>query len=179
MWFELAHQMDLLPMLAVLVLHRRGREVPAVAWLLGFAWLASWAGSSLQHFAGGEWWTSYLWLPVHFALVLAAVAPSWPVEVAVGCLVVAMLSAHVSAPGPDVLLTVSGSILVLVLARGWVRVPLLLYFGLGTVCYLLMAQRIGESIMPSWAAYQVARASAYVAFVLLLVVPRWRERWSG
>lgn len=175
--FEVAHQMDLLPILAVFYLGRRRLAEP-VAWLLACAWLVSWFGSSLQHFSGGEWWTSYLWLPVQFALAFMAfgLVPIVAVAVAV---TLGALSALVSAPGPDVFMSVTCSALLvamLLMERGPYVLPAALYFGLGTVCYVLMVERTGESIMPAWYAYQGSRALAYLAF--LAVVIRRRKSWA-
>ena len=139
----------------------------------------SWLGSSLQHFSGGVWWTSYLWLPVQFTLALAAFGPGRWTLAAVSCGALAASSTLLSAPGPDVLLTVVGSAAVLLVARGPLRTPAVIYFGAGSVLYLLMIQRIGGDIMPAWYAYQGARALAFVAFAMVLILPQRRSAWAN
>jgi hypothetical protein len=178
MIFEIAHQMDLVPLVAVALVSRR-RLVSPVAWLLACAWLVSWFGSSLQHFAGGLWWPSYVWLPVQLGLVLAAFKPERLPLIAGALAALAVVSALLTAPGPDVLLTLVGSVGVLVLARGRYVLPVFLYFGVGSVFYLLMIQRVGDGFTPMWLAYQGSRAAAYVAFLAFLLLRPRRASWAN
>lgn len=160
--------MDLVPLIAVVVLSRY-RDVSRAAWLLAAAWFFSWVGSSIQHYAGGIWWHTYLWSPPQLTLAIAAFLPEWWMLTAVGALFVTAVSASLSAPGPDVLLTVLGSLCILVVARSTYRLPAAIYFGVGTVMYLAMIARRPEDMLPAWQAYQGTRAAAYIMFVALLI----------
>lgn len=179
MLFEVLHQAALVPLLAVLLLRPPGPEYL----LVGAGLAVSWVGDSLAHFAGGSFVPSYFWLPVQIALVLAAFPPeggdrtTWGVVVGIAAVVLALASARLTAPGPDLLVTIGGSLAILVLAKGGLRVPLYLYFGLGTVCYVLMVERVRGDAIPAWALYQVARVLAFVAFLWLVV--RRRGRWAN
>lgn len=167
---EVLHQMALVPLVAVLLLRREGDLLFVAA---GFA--MSWVGDSLAGAAGGSFVPSYLWLPLQIGLVLAAFPPgegfrgAWAVIVIWGAAVLAGVSYWLSAPGPDLLVTVVGSVTILAIATGDLRLPLYLYFGLGTVCYVLMAERVGDGWLPAWWLYQGARALAYTAFLVVIL----------
>lgn len=102
-----------------------------------------------------------MWLPVQFALVLWAMRPgeAWPAALPL----VASVSWVVSGPGPEWIITAAGSVAVLVLAHGRLAVPLVIYFGPGTLCYFWMTETL-DHIMPAWYAYQACRLAAIAAF---------------
>lgn len=179
MLLEVLHQAALVPLLAVLLLRPPEPEYLLIGAGLG----VSWVGDSLAHYAGGSFVPSYFWLPVQIALVLAAFPPGGTSRLAsglwtgVGCSVLAVASASLTAPGPDRLVTIAGSVAILAVARDELRLPLYLYFGFGTVCYLLMVERIRGDVIPAWSLYQTARVLAFVAFIWLV----WsrRGRWAN
>lgn len=171
MIFELAHQMALVPIAAMMV---AGRRLSASYWLVALAFLMSWFADSFDHYSGGLWSDVWVWLLFQFLLVVAAVTRGrtrllWMAAVGL----VGSLSL-ILTPGPDWLLTLAGSAAVLMLARGWLTIPLALYFGAGTFAYFWMIASIGGDILPAWYVYQGCRVAAYGAFVGLILL-----HWTG
>lgn len=175
---EVLHQMALAPLVAVLLL-RRDWDAFLVA--AGFA--MSWVGDSIAHFTAGSFLPSYIWLPLQIGLVLAAFPPhddfrrAWAVIVIWGAAVLSGASYWMSAPGPDLLVSVVGSLTILAVATGDLRLPPYLYFGVGTTCYVLMVQRVADGWLPAWWLYQGARVLAYTAF-LAVILRRRGELWA-
>jgi hypothetical protein len=174
---ELLHQAALVPLVVALIY---GRRCPVPHRLLALAFAVSWVGDSLAHYASGSFMPSYFWLPVQFTLALAAFPPAQGVRLSWGLLMLATMmglavfSAALSAPGPDLLLTIVGSVVLLAVARLDLRLPVFLYFGFGTVCYVLMMSSRGyDGYLPAWALYQGARMAAFAAFLVILI--RHRE----
>lgn len=169
---ELLHESSLVPLASVLLTRR---WINGAAGLLAIGFAMSWLGDSVAHFAGGAFWPSYFWLPLQFAFALAAFPPGelvlvwWLITLAAFGLL-AGISYRISGPGPDALVTVAGSAAAIWMATGWLRVPVVLYFGLGTVCYLLMILYLREpTFMLTWSVYQAIRLASYAAFVGLLL----------
>lgn len=164
--FEVAHQIGLLPGIAMAIF---GRKLPARYWLLAAAFSVSWLADSLAKYLDGSWTASYVWIPIQMALVLVALLedPMRRLFAVTSLAVVAFGSAALSWPGPDVLVTLGGSVAVLALASGPAVVPLYLYFGAGSVSYLWMIGHL-DDVLPGWYAYQASRLSAYLAFAVLV-----------
>lgn len=173
MIFEIAHQIGLVPVVALVLW---GRQLPAKWWLFGLALGVSWVADSAQAYAGGVWGTWYVFLPVQLALAFAAYTDSAAERVAGAAFVgvLAASSAWLTYPGLDWLGTAVGSVLILfyALERGPLWVPGFVYFGLGTLAYLGIALRDDANFMPWWYAYQACRLVAIVWFCSLV----YRER---
>ena len=145
-----------------------GRRLPYGYWLVALAFFVSWFADSVMYFTGGEWQATYFWLPVQLWLVLLALirAPVHRLLSAIALLLLASVSLALSWPGPDYLITVAGSVAILYLARGWLAFPLYIYFGAGTVAYLIMVPHAGSaSILTPWLWYQGCRLFAFIAFI--------------
>ncbi len=179
MLLEVAHQMALVPIIALMILGLLGKRLPRSYWLLGLAFAVSWVGDSLAFFLDGAWWGTYFWLPFQFWLVLSAFLEEPLSRVfSLGALIfVSGLSWAVSSPSPDMVLTVTASVLVLILAHGRMAPALRIYFGLGTVAYLAMITASEGNAEFTCYAYQSCRALAYTVFlavVLLTSLRPWR-----
>jgi hypothetical protein len=159
---ESLHLSSLVP--AVLLLSW-GRGLPRAWWLVGIAFAVSYVGDSVAYALGSTWGAVYAWLPIQFALVLMAVKPDLLLLWAL--MLTAMASWLVSAPGPDWLLTLVGSLLVLFHARGRIAVPLWIYFGAGSIAYSGMLATMSD-VLPAWYLYQGCRLTAFGAFVFML-----------
>ena len=126
--------------------------------LSGFADLVAWA-------FGGTWAVSYVLHPVQFGVIAWALGRPSVLWLLVGFALGQAVWADLT--GPDVYMTVAGSLAVLVLARNtdlaW---TLLTYCGLGTALYLMMIARLDDyaAFMPWWYAYQAARLTAFALF---------------
>jgi hypothetical protein len=162
---EALHVAALLPALALIL--RGPDRVPSAWLLLALAFATSWVGDSLAWAFGGTWAAFYVWVPIQIGLVLLAVTER---AIAFGVLLLlAVLSALLTFPGPEVLVIAVGSAAVCALVRGNLTWPVWIYFGLGTACYLIMV-RDGFD-MAYWYGYQAARLGAFAVFCALL----WRE----
>lgn len=171
MIYEIAHQIGLIPIALMLI---AGRGQPASHWLVAIAFAVSWLGDSAAQMLGGSWAGTYAWLPVQFALVVSAFERR-PIELALVLWAVGLAgfgSWLLSAPGPDWLLTVFGSVVVCVLARGAIGAPVLAYFGAGTIAYCWMLTTMDTDIMPAWLTYQACRLVAFGAFAAIVLYRR-------
>ena len=166
--FEVAHQMALLPIVAMMLM---GRGLPREYWLVALAFMVSWFGDSLAWALGGAWWGTYLWLPVQFWIVLMAFfkTPTNRVFSLGAVVILAASSWSVTGAGPDLLLTIAGSATVLVLMEGRLVPPLIAYFGLGTVAYLFMTSSTGDRFMVGWYLYQSCRLLAFILFTSTVI----------
>ena len=175
MIFEVAHQAGLIPLVAMLLW---GRSLPGPWWLVASAFAVSWVGDSAQELSGGGWAAWYWFLPLQLALAWAAFTES-ALERVGGLAFFTILgasSAALTAPSLDWMATTVGSLAVLWAAsrdESPMRWPVALYFGAGTVAYLLLVTALDSASgvadwMPYWYAYQGARMSAFVAFLALL-----------
>lgn len=175
--FEVAHQIGLLPIAAMLLL---GRGMPGMYWLVAFAFAMSWLGDAIARGMGGSWASVYWWLPVQFGLVLVALLPNARLRLWLLALMAATLGSYLlSAPGPDWLLTVIGSALVLWHACGAIAIPLAVYFGAGSLAYIAMIVTMGgEHFMAAWYGYQTCRALALGLFVVIVLLYRGGHSWT-
>jgi hypothetical protein len=142
-----------------------GRGVPRAWWLVGIAFGVSYVGDSVSRALGSTWGAEHWWLFVQLALVLVAVKPDLLLLWAL--MLTAMASWLMSAPGPDWLLTLVGSLLVLLYAQGRIAVPLWIYFGAGSIAYSGMLATM-SNVLPAWYLYQGCRLTAFGAFVFML-----------
>jgi hypothetical protein len=175
--FEIAHQSALVPLIALLWF---GRGLPRAYWLLGLAFAVSWIGDGVADAMGGSWLMVYLWMPVQFALIVVLFTESalWRVGSVVALFVLSGVSWTFSAPGPDMLVTLVGSIAVVSLVRGPLCVPIYLYFGAGTVAYFMMASLLASPhFMVAWYVYQACRLTAYALFIGLVLQGFRRRKW--
>lgn len=156
----------------------RRERVPG-AWLFAGAMAVSFVGETLS-MSGLEWnwWPSYFWLPVQLLLALTIVADRRALRGTALVLVTLLIyDVAVSAPRPDVLLTAVGSVVllyVLTLVRHPLTIPLALYFGAGTACYILW---VADRTIPWWWAYQTVRVLAWASYLLILYTWPRRRRW--
>lgn len=181
MIFEIAHQIGLIPILIMMV---AGRKLPRAYWLVAVAFFISWLGDSAMHFSGGTWQIWYIGIPLQVWIVLAAFTRDRAnlLLAAVALMMMVPSSWMLSAPGPDMLVTAAGSIAILLLAHGWLKVPVYLYFGAGTVAYLVMASMAsgsGTDFMPAWYCYQGCRAISMLAFATVIIAPLLIRKLRG
>lgn len=146
-----------------------GRGLPRAYWLVAAAFACSWVGDTLSH-RWDMWDVTYWWLPVQIGLVLLAMTFTLRRRALVvfGVPMVALAASHLTVNGADVVLTVTGSGAILSLADGPLWQPLALYFGVGSVAYLLMV----AEVFPAWYPYQACRLLAFASFGRLV----WRLR---
>lgn len=182
---EVAHQLGYLPLLwvvlVVLVSARwlSAEKVAPAAWLVAVAFFVSYPWDSVVHALPIEdqFKPSYFFLPIQIWLVLTAFVKG-PTDrfFSAGALVLlAFASAAFSWPGPDFLLTLVGSAAILSVARGWLALPLWVYFFLGTLAYFGFA--FGANFTAALNAYQACRALAFVCFIGIIAPPlirKWR-----
>lgn len=169
---EALHQAALAPLAVLLVLH--DRQLLARYGLVAVAFSLSWFGDSLATLFGGSWNAAYLWVPLQIGFVLFGLVKEkvyrefipWAIALT------ACTSLALSYPGPEVFVIVTGSVAIMALAWGKLSVPLYIYFGLGTVCYLGMVTQLNGHFMPMWYGYQTCRLAAYVAFAWIVTAER-------
>lgn len=173
---EALHYGALLPAFAAVLYRTR---IPRGTVLVAAAFAVSWAGDGFALFTGGAWYTSYLWLPVQFGLVLWAVVPGevGRLKGLVGLLLAAGAGVVFLAPAPDMLVTVAGAVLVVPAAlhdRHPLALAIVLYFGLGSALYLVMVSHVNDpaGFGPWWWAYQLARVAGWGAFLWAI----WRHQ---
>lgn len=164
---EIAHQMALVPILAMMLIGLSGKSLSRTYWLLALAFSVSWFGDSLSYASGGAWYWTYLWMPLQLWLIcLAFMRDPLNRVSSLGALIfLAALSWAVSGPGPDILLTVAGSIWIILLAEGRMAPAIHIYFGLGTVAYLSMVVAPDSHVLLAWYVHQVSRMIAYAIFL--------------
>jgi len=155
-----AHLVGIAPLVVMFVW---GRRLPLAFWLMATGLAMSWAGDAL----GGDWAVTYWWLPAQIVLCwLAFCRTLKDAGVAMlGTGLVTTLAHGMTPQGPDVTLTLVGSWAILLHAGGPLGAVAVLYFGVGTVAYMVMAQHAGAwSIAPFWLAYQACRTAAVAVF---------------
>lgn len=144
------------PLLVALLLGVRG---PVLLVALGFA--VSAIGDAMSGALGNVWWVSYLWLPLQFSCILWALIPDRTERnrALAALLGLAFVASVIFNPGPEYVVSVLGSMLVLWTVRGWLAVPIYVYFGFGTLAYLWMVLRLtqGGDYMTAWWTYQTCR----------------------
>lgn len=179
---EALHYAAALPLLAALLWRPR---LPAAPLLVAAGFGVSVLGDLVAELVGGSFAASYFWLPVQMGLVLAAFPPDnrlrvlWASVVFVAAGGLAAASWRLTAPGPDVLVSLAGSVAIVAAVRGPLRLSAYLYFGVVTVCYLLFVQRIGDGWERAWALYQAARVGAFLAFVGALPAVNRERQWPA
>lgn len=171
---EALHLAALVPALALLL--RGPTKLPTAYLFLALAFAVSWAGDSLGWFLGESWAVAmYVWVPVQVGLVLLALVDKRDRSKMLALvLCAAMVSAAVSYPDPEVLVITLGSTAIVLLAKGNLRAPLYLYFGVGTLLYLMM---VSGEFMTYWYGYQAARLGAFVVFAALVFRDKGVRPW--
>ncbi len=173
MIFELAHQSALLPLIALgWVLYKQKLPKRDYA-ILSAAFFMSWIGDSLSTDIEQGVGFGHLWAPAQITLAYAAIIEKWNLRrisiVSIVC-TFALLFTQLN-PETGVYLWLTGSIGLLILGqRSLVRIPIFIYFGLGTVTYLLMINEInGPHVMTLWVLYQVCRLTALISLCILIL----------
>ena len=165
--YEALHLAALAPLAVLLVLH--DRSLLDRYGLVAAAFSVSWFADSLTSVTGyNGFGFDYVWIPAQILLVLYSLTddPTYRWLLPWGAAMTAATSLAFSFPGPEVWMTVSGSVAILWLAQGRITATLYLYFGLGTVAYLLMLTQIGNpGFDAAWYAYQFCRVAAFAAFI--------------
>ncbi len=152
----------LVPAIALIV--KGPTKLPSSYLLLSLAFAVSWVADSVAWALGGSWGALYIAVPIQIGLVLMAVTDRR--MLALGVLGVLAVASMLTFPGPEILVTVVGSTALLVLVRGEMFWPVYLYFGLGTILYMMMVT--GE-FTQYWYGYQASRLGAFAVFVALVV----------
>lgn len=174
MVFEVAHQVGLIPILGMMAF---GRKLPRIYWLVALGFFVSWFADSATHFSGGTWGVWYLFLPLQVWLVWIAFVERaiFQVAAALVLIVLAVTSWGLTHPGPEQLVTIVGSIAILVVVRGPLLWPLGVYFGAGTVARFFMVSQAGGDILPGWYAYQICRTLGIILFIGIIAPPLIRR----
>ena len=174
MIFEAAHQIGLIPIVGMMLV---GHRLPRAYWYLALGFFVSWFADSATHFLGGSWYVDYYWVPLQCWLVLLAFItdPAGRLASLVSLIFLSAIAHELHGAGPDLLLRFGGSIAILWFARGRLAPPLYIYFGLGTLAYLVMILHY-DNIFPAWVVYQGCRLAAYVAFLWIIAPPLIRQK---
>ena len=151
---------------------------------LAAAFLLSLVGDSASHHFAGAWWPSFVWLPAQMTLALwAYVTDHWHRIFAGGMLVILSAASWTASYGkPDLIVTMVGSLAIVLVARGPTRAAAWAYFGFGSLFYVLMVAKIGHELpdyMRPWKLYQTCRIVAYAAFIIGIAMERRRLAWSS
>jgi hypothetical protein len=172
--------LSLIPAALGLLIWRFRSILPDGAVWLGAALAVSTLGDLWATAAGGEWYPSYVWLPVQLGLAIRAVTTGreWVSYV----LVLFALGAWnvVDSTGPDMLVTGVGSIVVVTVAlvtAHRLTLPILLYFGAGSFGYLCMVTALGSpAFMSWWWFYQACRVFGWLAMAEVVRAYWWEHR---
>ena len=162
MLYEAAHQIALVPILIVLL---AGRGLPRAYWWLAGAFTVSWVWDSVIGWRGGAWEVFFLFLPLQMGLAVAAFRRHALIPALIVFYALAIVGLGLGPPDVLVTLLGSGTVVALALRSEILTAPVVLYFGIGTLCYLGMIQHLdGDGFMRWWYPYQGARAAAFGAF---------------
>ena len=171
--FELSHGLALVPLIGMALWWRKlPQPVKSRYWFLAVAFFMSGVGDTLVKALGDGWGTTQrVWVPFQIGLALWAYIEDATHRAVVffGLLGATVLSLQI--PGPDIILTVGGSMLVMKVAKGRSMFPVWIYFWFGTIAYVFMALHAtpGDAMFgPAWTAYQICRLTAYATFVIVL-----------
>ncbi len=182
MIFEIAHQIALLPVLALgwaILKNRIPRKEYA---LLTSAFFMSWVGDSLSTNPEQSVNWLYFWAPAQIIFAFASIIEKWNlrrVSINTAVCTFTLLLTQLN-PETGVYLWTIGSIGLLALGRrSAVRIPLFIYFGLGTVMYLLMINSIpSPQVMNLWILYQSCRLAALVSLCILILRTKGGQSWK-
>lgn len=158
---EVAHWSALIPM-ALLLAFWRNADAPY--WLVAAGFAVSFVADSISLVFDGTWALYHVYPALQLGLFALAFGVRWALP-----LLVAVAAFQVFATplaGPDVTVTLIGSVIVLYLARdhplAWSMVA---YCGLASVFYLLMVENLwAERFMTWWLGYQASRLLAFALF---------------
>lgn len=168
--YEIAHQIALLPIAAVLL--RGWSRVPESHRWMAAAFAVSWVWDSVIGWAGGGWETAFLFLPLQIGLAIAAFRPEWLLEALVVLYGLSLAGMWVGPPDIAVSVLGSGAVLWLAFRTRALRWTTGLYFGVGTLAYLAMIAVPEDAFMRAWYGYQGARGAAFGVFIAGLYTQR-------
>lgn len=174
---EVAHQAALMPVLALIIILGLGKVPSLDQGLLTTALGMSWIGDSQTSAIGGGFEYGHLWAPAQIALAYAAVVENWKFGrvLLVGALCVLVLTVSYLNVDPGVLLWPLGGIGLVILGRkSPVRVPIFVYFGVGTIAFVFMIWEPGPD---RWLPYQACRIAALAALCIIILAPRKELRY--
>jgi len=165
--FEVAHQMALVPLAWLVLLHARGQRRDPGWWWIAAAFGVSWLADTAAHFV--DPWVISIAFPVSQTAIVGAVLLLHRRDkvillltlVAVGMVAVALQGVH----GPDVLLSTvaSGAAAGIAWQRreiGRLAVALIVAFGATAIAWL------GYAIAPGWPTYLVYHVARAVGIAL-------------
>lgn len=177
---EASHQAGLIPLAGLFCLLVSGRRPNLFHWWLAFGFAISWPADSETFFKDGSWEVWYYFVPFQMWVIASAFMKSngdrlisffaFP---ALG-----VVSWGLTAPGLEQLVTISGSVLILMLARksGLIFWPFFIYFGAGTMAYVFMANSAPHEMTAPMYVFQSCRLCAYIAFIAITAPPLARKR---
>lgn len=151
---------------SALVLMRR--EFPASYWIVGLAWLVSVAQDGIALLTGGSWLNTYVGHAILFSLLGAAVIDSGLALFAfvVVLHLLAYLGIAAGMAGPDVWISVVGSLGVFYYVRPPLLAPIVAYCVIGTIFYLGYATSDSyEVAFGFWIGQKLAYLTAFVLFI--------------
>lgn len=156
---ELAHWSALAPILFLLAFRR---DAGAAYWLVALAFAVSWFADFGAVLLGGSGALLFVYPALQIGLVGAAFGAPW-------LLLVLLAVAAVEILGPmdaPVWVTLVGSMAVVWMAADTRLAPtIMVYFGLGTALWLLMAEDVwSERFLAWWYGYQSSRLLAFGLF---------------
>ncbi len=177
---EVCHQSGLIPLFGMFCLLVSGRRPTLFHWWLAFGLAISWPADSETFFKDGSWEVWYYFVPFQMWVIASAFMKSngdrlisffaFP---ALG-----VVSWGLTAPGLEQVVTIVGSVLVLIMAResGRILWPLFIYFGAGTIAYVFMANSAPHEMLAPMYLYQSSRLCAYIAFIAITAPPLNRKQ---
>lgn len=166
--YEVAHHAALLPLLACVWTERTRPE----DWLIAAGFAVSWLADSAAVMLDGSWIVTKVYPTAQLGLFALALG-SWRTPL----LLVPLAGVGLALPGPDQIVTATGSVMVLWLIGSVQRAALFAYVGIGSASYLLLTTELDSQwFMPLWHAYQLTRVTAFALFVreLWALPVRWR-----
>ena len=180
---EIAHQMGLIPLTGIIVLVCSGRRPPILYLWVAFGFAISWPADSQMFFKNGSAEVWYYFVPFQIWVIASGFMRSRADRIVsfLAFPALAVVSWELTAPEVEQVVTIAGSIVILILAKkaGGIFAPLLIYFGAGTVAYIYMANSPEHAMAaPMW-AYQSLRLIAYIAFTVIIAPPLIRQKKRG
>lgn len=152
------------------------RRSTARLWWIGAAFAVSWVADAAVGFGVPAYFVSALYPVTQFGLLYGVLAPRKPATLLLlvtGVIAILAVIAG-STQLPEAALRITGSLAVVALVKDradlkLIRPALLVYFGLGALCWL------GYTVWPGlypWLAYQAMRLAGLGVFTVAI----WRER---
>jgi hypothetical protein len=175
---EVAHQMALVPLVALGVLRARGERRDAALWWIALAFAVSWLADLAADLLPVEYrWAPSVVYPVTQAAIIGAVLLPRLMAVVFLWLMytVAAMVVAVHGIGPDRFERTA--VCLGVVAMVWyrrelpsrLRIALAVYFGVGLVAWLIHVQWL---VVATWYPYQLARLAGLLLFAWAALEPR-------